>query len=132
MEETTWETHSYTLRWILNKGMCTKEYINFPNIYEPPQNSWCQRGYMMSSATQGPTNIMHHQKKKKNSCAHLCVSVDLTFLCPTPHICNVQHNVQNVKCHIILSGLMQHLFKFWSFADHYRHLILAKQLIHLA
>jgi len=90
-------------------------------LHEVKRHMRTDKHYAPQNKIQSPGN-----------CAHLCMSVDLTFCCPTPYTCNVQHDVQNVKCHIILSGLMQHLFKFWSSADHYRHLILVKQLIHLA
>ena len=38
-------------------------------------------------------------------------------------LCNLQCDAQNVKCHLNISALMQPLFKFWSSADQYGHLI---------
>lgn len=41
------------------------------------------------------------------------------------YICNAQCDAQNTKCHINTSAHMQPPFKFWSSANHNRHLILA-------
>ena len=58
IDETTWETHSYTLKWILNKGMCKKEYTgclrrkgpNFGRVFlRSNYNDITQNTYIQSS-----------------------------------------------------------------------------------
>jgi len=53
------------------------------------------------------------------------IGIHLTLWYQMLHLCNAQCDALNTKCHINISALMQPPFKFWSFADYCRHLILA-------